>query len=175
MKGDTKSPLLLSKKMISKQNIKNTAEKFIAETPERFNNKDIFIVEVKVSADNKINILIDAIEGVTIDDCVGLSRAVEKTYDREEQDYELTVSSYGIDKPLILKKQYQKNINKKLKIETKEGQKITGTLTQVNETSIVIEETKKKKVKESNKKQLITEKYDILYENIHKAKLIITF
>lgn len=161
--------------MISKQNIKNTAEIFIAETPERFNNKDIFIVDIKVSADNKINILIDAIEGVTIDDCVGLSRAVEKAYDREEQDYELTVSSYGIDKPLILKKQYQKNINKKLKIETNDGIKIQGTLTQVNDTTIIVEETKKKKVKGANKKQEITEKFEIPYENIKTAKIIITF
>ncbi len=161
--------------MISKENIKITAEDFIADNPDRFNNKDVFIVEIKVSADNRINILLDSIDGVTVDDCIAVSRAVEHSRDREEEDFELTVSSYGIDRPLLVKKQYDKNINRMLNVETVNNKLFKGILVEVNDEAIVIEEKKKQKIKGRKKKEEIIIKTSILFQNIKKAKIVITF
>ena len=61
--------------MISKVKIAQLAEDFLEE-------RDQFIVKLNIGTDNKITIYIDGDQGVTIDDCVKLSRLIENTFDR---------------------------------------------------------------------------------------------
>lgn len=156
--------------MISKEKIKNIAEKYISEY-----NEDIFIVDIKISTNNKIQVLIDSINGILIQDCIKISKAIEKDNDRDSEDYELDVSSFGIDKPLKLEKQYHKYIEKQLKIETTEGIKHRAKLISVNENGIKILETKKQKIKGTKRKEEIINEIQIPFTNIKIAKPIITF
>lgn len=101
--------------MISEAVVKSIIDETISGT-------DIFLVDLSISGGGKINVLIDAIGGLPITDCITVSRGIESNLDREEQDFELNVSSPGLDKPLKVLKQYEKNIGRSLKITmTDEG------------------------------------------------------
>ncbi|NJM16188.1 MAG: ribosome assembly cofactor RimP [Bacteroidales bacterium] len=82
--------------------------------------KEFFVVDCKVSTDNKIQVIVDSVMGITIDDCIAISRHVEFNLDRETEDFELTVSSAGANSPLKAIKQYTKNIGRELEIARRE-------------------------------------------------------
>ena len=90
--------------------------------------KEMFLVGTKVSAANKITILVDTKNGVTIDECVELHRHIEENLDREAEDYELQVSSPGLDAPFMVIEQYYKNEGRKVDVVDDEGQKYSGIL-----------------------------------------------
>ena len=104
----------------------------------------LFLVDVKVSRDNRIEVLIDGDEGVKIQDCIDLSRKVESQLDREEEDFELSVLSCGLCEPLKLKRQYVKNIGKKVELVLLSGEVIEGVLKEVGEMNLSVEVTKGK-------------------------------
>ena len=89
---------------------------------------DIFLVEVKVSADNIIDVAIDSMGSVTIDDCIALNNKVLDHFDRDVEDYELTVGSYGISDPFKVLQHYKKNMGGEVEVLTKDGKKLKGTL-----------------------------------------------
>lgn len=95
--------------MIQESTVRELIDETIAGT-------DIFLVDVKIGTGNKISILVDAIGGLPITDCMKVSRGIEFNLDRESEDFELNVSSPGLDKPLKVFKQYEKNIGRSLKI-----------------------------------------------------------
>lgn len=119
---------------------------------------DKFVVEVLVSGKKipkRVLITIDGDHGITIDDCVDLSRRISKEMDEQaffvDENYVLEVSTPGIDQPLKLKRQYYKNVGRRLKVKVHEN--ITeGKLKEVSEDQIVLAlETgtgKKKELKE---------------------------
>lgn len=74
---------------------------------------DIFLVEVKVSADNIIDVAIDSMGSVTIDDCIALNNKVLDHFDRDVEDYELTVGSYGISDPFKVLQHYKKKYGRR--------------------------------------------------------------
>lgn len=104
----------------------------------------LFLVDVKVSRDNRIEVFIDGDEGVKIQDCIDLSRKVESQLDREEEDFELSVLSWGLGEPLKLKGQYVKNIGKKVELVLLSGEVIEGVLKEVGEMNLSVEVTKGK-------------------------------
>ena len=77
---------------------------------------DMFLVDLKISGGNKISVSVDAIGGLPITDCMKVSRGIEFNLDREEQDFELNVSSPGLDKPFKVFKQYEKNVGRSIRI-----------------------------------------------------------
>ena len=98
---------------------------------EFINGTGIFLVAVKVSSSNRITVLADTKEGITIDECVSLHRHIEKNLDRNVEDYELQVSSPGLDSPFTVTEQYYKNEGRKVDVVDTEGTKYTGTLKNV--------------------------------------------
>ncbi len=104
----------------------------------------LFLVDVKVSRDNRIEVFIDGDEGVKIQDCIDLSRKVESQLDREEEDFELSVLSWGLGEALKLKRQYVKNIGKKVELVLLSGEVIEGVLKEVGEMNLSVEVTKGK-------------------------------
>ncbi len=88
--------------MIDKQLLTQTIEEAIAGT-------SLFLVDVKVTPDNNITVEVDSREGVDIDECVNLTRAIEARFDRDVEDYELEVGSAGLTSPFKVKAQYEKN------------------------------------------------------------------
>ena len=145
-------------------------EKISALASEHLKDSDRFIMEVKVKTGNIITVYLDGDTPVTIDDCVALSRHIESGLDRDEEDFELRVTSYGADKPLILPRQYRKNTGRDLNILTRDGKSITGKLLDVEDDSILIEVKKEKK-----KNQFQATSVEVKFEDIEKAMIVIAF
>ncbi|MBW6459228.1 MAG: ribosome assembly cofactor RimP [Bacteroidales bacterium] len=130
---------------------------------------DKFLVEVLVKPGNRIYVFIDGDHGVTIDDCVKASRFLESGLDREQEDFELNVSSAGADHPIMMPRQYLKNIGRQLRILQKDGQELKGKLLATDEKGITLEIKGDKKVKTPTAPAFIE------YENIQDAKVILSF
>jgi len=103
-------------------------EKIVESVKEFIRGTDLFLVAVKVSASNKITVLADRKGGITIDECALLHRHIEKGLDRDIMDFELQVSSPGLDMPFSLIEQYYKNEGKKVSVIDNEGMKYSGIL-----------------------------------------------
>jgi len=106
-------------------------EKIVESVKEFIRGTDLFLVAVKVSASNKITVLADRKGGITIDECALLHRHIEKGLDRDIMDFELQVSSPGLDTPFIVIEQYYKNEGKKVSVIDNEGMKYSGILKNV--------------------------------------------
>ena len=100
-----------------------TKEQIISLAEEAMQGSDRYVVNVTVSKSNVIELFLDADSSVTIDDCVAVSNYINEKLDRDVEDYELNVSSAGIDEPLLKMRQYKKYIGKDLIITDNEGVK----------------------------------------------------
>jgi ribosome maturation factor RimP len=118
--------------MIEKQKIEGLVKEYIKGT-------GLFLVSVKVSSANRIIILADKNEGITIDECAAIHRHIENGLDRDTEDFELQVSSPGLDVPFVVTEQYFKNEGKKVEIVDCEGTKYAGKLKNVTEGGFEIE------------------------------------
>jgi ribosome maturation factor RimP len=128
---------------------------------------DKFLVNLKITPDNRIFVDIDGDNGVTIDDCIALSRAVESQLDREEEDFELNVGSAGADMPLKLNRQYRRHVGRELEVVMVDGERLEGTLQEAGEEEIVL-------VEPGNKKQAPQE-HRLAYRDIKSARVAIKF
>lgn len=117
--------------MITKKKILELAQEHLLDSPR-------FLVEMTVSSDNKIMIYIDGDESVSISECVDLSRHIEFSLDREEEDFALSVSSAGADMPLKLIRQYKKYMGKNFEITLSTGENILARLEAVNDDKIEV-------------------------------------
>ena len=115
-----------------------------------------FIVDVSVSKDNDITLTIEKEEGtIELDDCVSLSRFFETKFDREVEDYSLTVSSAGLDQPFKVLKQFEKAVGSKVEVSLKGGKKMVAVLEAADEDSITLKYTAKEAVEGKKKKELV--------------------
>ena len=115
-----------------------------------------YIVDIAISKENDVEITIESEEGtVELDDCVAISRFFETQFDREKEDYSLTVTSAGLDQPFKVLKQYQKAVGSKVEVMLKGGKKMVATLTAADETSITLSYTAKEAVEGKKKKELV--------------------
>lgn len=89
-------------------------------------NPTLFLIDFTIAPDFKINIVLDGDNGVTLKECMAVNRAIENNLDREEQDFSLEVASAGATSPLILPRQYTKNIGRNLEVKTTEGRNFEG-------------------------------------------------
>ena len=124
--------------MADQNNIEHHLERILA-------GKDIFLVDVKVDNNNKIIVHIDTPEGISIDDCVLVSKELEEKLDRDREDFALEVSSPGLDSPFRVIEQYQKNIGKKINLVKTDGEKLDGILRKTGEDGILLEMIRGKK------------------------------
>jgi len=134
---------------------------------------DLFLVSVKMHSSGKLVILVDGEKGIGIADCAAISRHVGFHLEEEnviESAYNLEVSSPGIDAPLVLPRQYVKNVGRQLAIKMADGSKREGKLTGMTEDAVVIEET----IKEKGKKAEIVESAVPLAQ-ITETKVLISF
>ena len=154
--------------MLNKEIIKNLVEEFI------FENESIFLVELKVSSSNQIEILIDSLQGISIKNCMSLSRHIENKLDREECDFSLQVASAGLSEPFKVFQQYKKSIGKNVNVFLKGGKKLLGKMLDAQEgIGIVLETTRKEKV--GKKKKQIIEQQSFSFDQIDKTKIVISF
>lgn len=115
-----------------------------------------FIVDISVSKDNDIVLTIESEKGkIELDDCVSLSRYFETKFDREVEDYSLTVSSAGLDQPFKVFKQYEKALGSKVEVSLKGGKKMVAVLEAADEESITLKYSVKEAVEGKKKKELV--------------------
>jgi len=134
-----------------------------------------FVVEITVKLGNKISILLDNDKGVSIEDCVAMSRHVEFSLDREAEDFELHVSSPGLTEPFKTLRQYQKYIGKSVDVVTIENKKLTGKIISADADGIVIEIASKEKVEGKKGKQIIINTIKLTFNQIKTTKVVILF
>ena len=146
-----------------------TSEQVEKITNELLSGSDKFLVEVHVGAGNRITVYFDSDTNVSIEDCRKLSKLIENKLDREKEDFDLTVSSSGMDRPLKILRQYSKRIGKELEVHTTQGEKISGILADVSPASIELEHPAKKPGKEIPKPNTTID-----FTTIKSAKVIIT-
>ena len=135
----------------------------------------MYLVTLKVSKDNIIDVQLDSDEDITIDDCVAVNDAVLDAFDRDVEDYELTVGSYGITSPLLLPRQYQKNVGCEVEVLTADGRKLKGTLADADEEGFTLSMTVKRKLEGKKRPELVEEQERFSYKDIKQTKNIITF
>lgn len=139
---------------------------------EKIAGTDLFITDITVTPGNKIQVSIDKMNGgIVISDCVQVSRHIEAHLDRNVEDYQLDVSSAGMEIPFKVKQQYLKNTGRKVEVITVEGQRYEGKLLSANEEGIELEMHHRDK----RTKKEITEVKPINYTHIKQTKKIITF
>ncbi|MEN8858650.1 MAG: ribosome assembly cofactor RimP [Flavobacteriaceae bacterium] len=137
-------------------------------------NESLFLIELAFLTGNRIKIIVDGDEGVSVKECIRISRHVENSIDREEEDFGLEVTSPDISHPLVVKRQYNKNINRILKVKTEE-EELEGTLVAIDEKGISLQ-WKTREPKPIGKGKVTVEKnVSIAFENIKEAKVKITY
>jgi ribosome maturation factor RimP len=154
--------------MISKDTVNQLVVDYLSKT-------DYYLVDLQIKPDNSILIEIDAFEGVSLDFCIEVSKYVESNLDREKEDFELQVSSAGLTEPFKVLKQYEKNIGNEVEVLTKTGIKTSGILTEVTETTFVVEVEKKALLPGSKRKTTVIEPITFNYNEIKYTKYIIRF
>ena len=115
-----------------------------------------FLVDVTVSKDKDIEVTVESEEGIVdLDDCVAISRFFETQFDREKEDYSLTVTSAGLDQPFKVLKQYLKAVGKKVEVSLKGGRKMVAELVEADADSITLKYSVKEAVEGKKKKEMV--------------------
>jgi ribosome maturation factor RimP len=154
---------------------KKTVAALIKERIEELDN-GLFIVSLNISTGNIINVEIDKYEGnVSVMDCMSVSRNVEHNLDREEQDFELHVSSAGLDRGLRVLPQYRKNIGRQVKIKLHDGKSYEGELIDAQHENCTIQTVRKEKVEGKKKKEEIIENHTFEMTQVKETKIVISF
>ena len=137
-------------------------------------NESIFLIDFSISPSNKIKITLDGDHGVTLQDCINFSRAIEHNLDREEEDFSLEVESAGAASPIVLPRQYNKNIGRTLEVKTLED-KIEGKLTAATAETITLEWKAREPKPVGKGKVTVQKKQEIAISDIQEAKVVIKF
>ena len=138
-------------------------------TGEYVRNTDVFIVSVKVSSANRITVLADKKSGITIDECVALHRHIEMNLNGDEEDFELQVSSPGLDMPFLVIEQYYKNEGKKVEVTDIEGTKYSGTLKNVTSGGFELEAQVKVKGQQKENREI-----SFNFDQVKSTRVILT-
>ena len=134
----------------------------------------LFLISMDVNPDNTIKIVLDGDQGVNLQDCIEVSRAIETQLDREETDFALEVTSAGATSPLSNPRQYVKNIGRKLSVSTPEN-KYEGNLTAADSNSITLEWKSREPKPIGKGKVTVQNKKEIPISEISEAKVVLKF
>ena len=134
----------------------------------------LFLVDLTVTETFKVIVTLDGDNGVNLQDCIDISRAIDSNLDREEQDYALEVASAGVSTPLKMVRQYRKNMGRTLKVKTA-TETIEAKLDAVSEEGITLSWTAREPKKIGKGKETVEHKREIPYTEIKEAIVTIIF
>ena len=137
-------------------------------------NKTLFLIDFSITPDNTIRIILDGDEGVNLKDCIAISRAIEHNLDREEHDFSLEVTSAGAGEPIVMARQYPKNIGRKLIVKTATDN-YEGNLTEATENSITLEWKEREPKPVGKGKVTVQKRKKIALSEIDEAKVKLKF
>ena len=137
-------------------------------------DENLFLIDFSISLDNTIKVILDGDHGVSLKDCMRISRAIEHNLDREENDFSLEVASAGATAPMVVPRQYKKNIGRKLNVRTDEDT-YEGNLTAISEDGITLK-WKAREPKPIGKGKVTVQKVkEIGFADIKEAKVKLKF
>lgn len=136
--------------------------------------QDLFLIDFKMSNDNAIKVIIDGDKGVTVEDCIFVSRAIEHNLDREEYDFSLEVMSAGAASSFNMPRQFTKHVGRTLEVKT-QTEIIEGKLTNTTEEEITLEWKSREPKPVGKGKVTVNKKQNIAFKDILEAKVIIKF
>ena len=134
---------------------------------------DMFLVDVTVTPDNVIDVEIDADRDITIDDCQRLNDIVLAKFDRDVEDYELTIGSCGLTTPFKVLRQYAKNVGNAVEVLTADGRKLKGTLANAGDDQFTVTIEVKEKVEGKKRPQVVQKDIVLKYDEVKYTKNII--
>lgn len=135
-----------------------------------------FIVDVFVSKDNDVTLTVESEDGVMeLEDCVALSRYFETCFDREVEDYSLTVSSAGLDQPFKVAKQFLKAVGSKVEVSFKGGRKLVAELAAYDEEGITLKYSAKEAVEGKKKKEIVEHEDRFTMDQINSVRPYLEF
>ena len=137
-------------------------------------NESLFLIDLSISSANHIRVIVDGDDGVTISECIRLSRAIEHNLD-EDLEFSLEVLSFGLGESLQLKRQYKKNIGRKLQITTKDGVIFEGKNIAVDENSVTLTWKTREPKPIGKGKHTVVKEEKINFKNIKDAKVMLVF
>lgn len=154
--------------MIDKELLKQSVERAIAGT-------DLFIVDIKVSPQNNIVVELDSPGSIDIDTCASVTRAIEKDFDRDVEDYELEVGSAGLTAPFKVRGQYLKNIGNDIEVLTRDGRKLHAVLTAVGDDDFTFEYPVKYKEPGAKRPTTVMQDETLAFADVKSVKYLISF
>lgn len=152
-----------------KNKIEQLLNDFLAE------REDLFLIDLKISAGDDVTVILDGDNGVSLQDCLDASRAIEFNMNRDEHDFSLQVMSAGLSEPLSTPRQFRKNIGRDLDVLLNDSTKTEGELVKVDDEKITLL-LRYRKPKEIGKGKVdVEEEKEIEYKDIKKALVAIKF
>lgn len=136
--------------------------------------EDIFLIDFKITPDHSIKITIDGDQGVNLQDCMDISRAIEHALDRDELDFSLEVGSAGAGSPLQLPRQYRQHVGRNLLI-VRQGVEIEGTLEASDDTQITLSSKIREPKPIGKGKHTVRREVQIPFAEIDKAVVVLKF
>ena len=143
-------------------------------TQELLGKPTVFLIDLTITDSFKIIVNIDGDNGVVLQDCIDLSRAIENNLDREEQDFSLEVASVGVGSPLKMIRQYKKNVGRTLIVKL-ESQTIEAELVEANDNFIILSWEAREPKKVGKGKETVQKRQEIPYTEIKEAIVTVTF
>src|SRR5690606_37441192 len=137
--------------------------------------EDLFLIDLRFSASDDITVILDGDQGVTLQDCLDASRAIEFNMDREEHDFSLQVMSAGLSVPLKSERQFRKNLGRELDILLTYDTKVEGELLKMDEKCITLVLRYRKHKDVGKGKVDVVEEKEIPYTDIKKALVAVKF
>ena len=138
--------------------------------------QNCYLVDVSVSKDNDITLTVESENGtIELDDCVSISRYFETKFDREVEDYSLTVSSAGLDQPFKVYRQFLKAVGTKVEVSLKGGKKMVAVLEAADEESITLKYSAKEAVEGKKKKEVVEHVDRFTMDQVNAVKPFIEF
>lgn len=164
------SSFFIGKKMINKEIVLSLINEKLDENPE------FYLVDLKINTASKIYVEIDhKTDPISINDCIVFSRQVEHNLDREEEDFELEVTSPGLSLPFKVHQQYVKNEGKDVKVMLNSSKSYQGLMQDVTEKDITITFETKEKIEGKKKKLKVEHKLTFAFDEIKETKIIVKF
>lgn len=136
-------------------------------------NDSQFLVDIKTKNSNEFIVYVDDYNGLNIEDCKRINKNICSAFDRDVEDFSLEVSSPGLEKPFRVKQQYIKNTGNTIEVLYKDGEKVKGKISEVNDDFVVLEIVKNSKKKSPEPKE--PEKERINFKDIKTAKIVLMF
>ena len=135
-----------------------------------------FLVDVSISKDNDIVVTIESENGkIELDDCVALSRYFETQFDREVEDYSLTMTSAGLDQPFKVLRQFEKAVGTKVEVQLRGGKKMVALLEAADEESVTLKYSVKEAVEGKKKKELVEHVDRFTMDQVNSVRPFIEF